>query len=61
MLLPRDETTGRLEFVDEHGTPVGKVHLPNDTQLFGLEKGTVYLQRPVPVATSPSRTPAQSA
>lgn len=61
MLLPRDETTDRLEFVDEHGTPVGKVNRPKDTQLFGLEKGTVYLQRPVPVAIAPSGTPAQAA
>ncbi len=61
MLLPRDDTTDRLEFVDEHGTPVGKVNLPKDPQLFGHEKGTVYLQRPVPVTISPSGSPAQAA
>jgi hypothetical protein len=61
MLLPTNETKDRLEFVDERGLPVGKVNLPRDPQLFGLEKGTVYLQRPIPIADPPSRGPAQVA
>jgi len=61
MLLPTNETTERLEFVDERGLPVGKVNLPRNPQLFGPEKGTVYLQRPIPVATPSSGNPAQAA
>ncbi len=58
MLLPRDETSDRVEFVDERGMPVGKVNLPMNPQLFGLEKGTVYLQRRIPAGAPPSGNPA---
>ena len=61
MLLPTNQTKDRQEFVDERGLPVGKVNLPRDPQLFGLEKGTVYLQRPIPVAAPASGNPAQAA
>jgi hypothetical protein len=61
MLLPTNATTDRMEFIDERGLPAGKVNLPRDPQLFGLEKGTVYLQRPIPVAAPASGSPAQAA
>jgi len=48
MLLARQETIEKLEIVDEHGTPVGSVTRPSDPRLFGTEKGTVYLDRPLP-------------
>jgi len=48
MLLARHETTEKLEIFDEQGRPVGSVTLPGDPRLFGSEKGTVYLDRPLP-------------
>ena len=48
MLLARHETIERLEVFDERGHPVGSVTLPSDPRLFGSEKGTVYLDRPLP-------------
>ena len=61
MLLPTNATSDRMEFIDERGQPVGKVSLPRDPQLFGLEKGTVYLQRPIPIAAPSSGNPSQAA
>ena len=62
MLLARNETTGSFEVYDEQGFPVGRVTLPTDTRLFGMDTGTVYLQRPLlqPVQVRP-RGPAQAA
>lgn len=55
MLSARHETTDRLEVYDERGLPVGSVNLPScDTQLFGADQGTVYLQRPTPVLPAPA-------
>ena len=48
MLLARHETVDKLEITDEHGAPLGSVTLPSDPRLFGSEKGTVYLDRPLP-------------
>jgi hypothetical protein len=48
MLLARHETIETLEIVDEGGRPVGSVTMPSDPRLFGAEKGTVYLARPLP-------------
>jgi hypothetical protein len=48
MLLARHETVETLEVVDEQGRPMGSVTLPSDPRLFGSEKGTVYLNRPLP-------------
>ncbi len=61
MLLPTNEPNDRTEFVDDRGTPAGRVNLPRKQQLFGLEKGTVYLQRPIPVATPSSGSPTRTA
>lgn len=60
MLLARHETTDKLEIIDEHGVPVGSVMLPSDPRLFGTEKGTVYLDRPLPHLPESAR-PAQAA
>jgi len=48
MLLTRRETTEKLEVIDERGIPMGSVTRPSDPRLFGSEKGTVYLDRPLP-------------
>ena len=49
MLVPRPETTERLQIVDDvRGTAIGRVNLPSDPRPFGVEKGTVYLERQVP-------------
>ena len=48
MLLTRHETTEKLEVIDERGIPMGSVTRPSDPRLFGSEKGTVYLNRPLP-------------
>ncbi len=51
MLLARQEIhehAEKLEITDEHGVPLGSVTLPSDPRLFGSEKGTVYLDRPLP-------------
>lgn len=48
MLLARRETTEKLEIFDERGVPMGSVTRPSDPRLFGSEKGTVYLDRPLP-------------
>jgi hypothetical protein len=48
MLLARHETIETLEIFDERGRTVGSVTLPSDPRLFGSEKGTVYLNRPLP-------------
>ena len=61
MLLPTNEPNDRMEFVEDRGTPAGRVNLPRQQQLFGLEKGTVYLQRPIPVAKPSSGSPTQAA
>jgi hypothetical protein len=60
MLLARHETTDTLEIFDERGRPVGSVTLPSDPRLFGSEKGTVYLNRPLPHLPESSR-PAHAA
>jgi hypothetical protein len=60
MLLARAETRDDMEIFDERGNPVGRVILPTDTRLFGPDKGTVYLQRPIP-AESPSGHSARAA
>ena len=60
MLLARHETIDRLEIFDERGRPQGSVTLPSDPRLFGSEKGTVYLDRPLPHLPE-SDNPAQAA
>ena len=60
MLLARLETTERLEVYDERGCPVGSVTMPSDPRLFGPEKGTVYLNRPLPLQSGPP-SPAHAA
>jgi hypothetical protein len=49
MLLARHHTTEGLEIFDERGMPLGSVTLPTDPRLFGLDKGTVFLNRTPPV------------
>lgn len=61
MLLPTNEPNDRTEFVEDRGTPAGRVSLPRKQQSFGLEKGTVYLQRPIPVTTPSSGSPTRTA
>lgn len=60
MLLARHETIDTLEVFDERGRAVGSVTLPSDPRLFGAEKGTVYLARPLPIIPASPR-PAQAA
>ena len=60
MLLARSETGDGMEIYDEKGRPVGRVNLPTDARLFGPDRGTVYLQRPIPTET-PSGHSAQAA
>lgn len=60
MLLARPETIERLEVFDERGHAVGSVTLPSDPRLFGAEKGTVYLARPLPSVSESPRS-AQAA
>ena len=58
MLVPRPETTERLQIVDdERGTSIGRVNLPSDPRLFGVEKGTVYLERQVPALPAAGSRP----
>lgn len=57
MLLPKPETSDRMEIVDEQGTSVGKVNLPSDPGLFGFERGTVYLERRIPSLPLPETRP----
>ncbi len=54
MLLPRDETTDRLEFVDEYGTPVGNVNRPKDPRPFRHSRPGRLTRRTV----LPGRSPA---
>lgn len=61
MLLPTNEPTERLEFRDDHGAPAPKLSLPRNPPSFGLEKGTVYLQRSIPVAVPPSGSARRTA
>ena len=60
MLLPRDETTDRPESIDDRETSIRRVSLPSNSRGFGLEKGTVYLQRPIPVTTPSAGSPART-
>lgn len=60
MLLAKHETVDKLAITNEHGIPVGSVTLPSDPRLFGTEKGTVYLDRPLPHLPE-SDNPAQAA
>jgi hypothetical protein len=48
MLQARHETIEKLEVFDERGRAVGSVTLPSDPRMFGAEKGTIYLARPLP-------------
>ncbi len=57
MLETRNENTEGLEVFDEKGTPLGRVNLPSDPGLFGAEKGTVYLDRPIPGLARPGMRP----
>ena len=52
MLLARAETREDMDIFDEQGNPVGRVILPTDPRLFGPDRGTVYLQRPIPSETA---------
>jgi hypothetical protein len=61
MLLPRNGSTERIERIDERAVQAGKVDLPGNSQALGLEKGTVYLQRPIPAVAPPVRGPAHAA
>ena len=58
MLMARNEANDRLRVIDEGGRPVGRVTHPLDPRLFGVERGTVYLERPVPPSVCPDRRPA---
>ncbi|HEV8357076.1 MAG TPA: hypothetical protein VGQ17_09970 [Gemmatimonadales bacterium] len=58
--MARTETAERMEVFDEQGHSVGRVTWPTDPRLFGPNKGTVYLQRPLPTEQPASR-PAQAA
>lgn len=60
MLLARHETIDKLEVFDERGRPVGSVMLPSDPGVFGSDKGTVYLMRPLPHFSESAR-PAHAA
>ena len=60
MSLARSETIEQLAIFDERGHPVGRVTRPTDPRIFGPEKGTVYLQRPIPAEPAPGN-PAQAA
>ncbi len=53
MLLARNDANDRLAVFDEGGQPVGRVTLPLDPRLFGVERGTVYLERTVPTVVRP--------
>ena len=59
MLLPRRQNTEALEIYDEQGMPLGSVTRPTDPRLFGMDKGTVFLNRTPPV--SRPKGPAQAA
>ena len=56
----RHEINEKLEVYDERGRAMGSVLLPSDPGLFGMEKGTVYLERPLPSIPESVR-PAQAA
>jgi hypothetical protein len=60
MMLARHDTTDRMELFDEHGRPLGCVTLPSDPRLFGPDKGTVFLNRPLPILPELAH-PAQAA
>ena len=53
MLVARNEAKDELNVVDEGGHQVGRVTLPLDPRLFGVERGTVYLERTVPSGVRP--------
>jgi hypothetical protein len=57
MLQARNEAKDEHNVFDEGGHQVGRVTLPLDPRLFGVERGTVYLERPVPAVVLP---PAKS-
>ena len=48
MLMARHESNENLEIFDEQGVRMGNVTRPDDPRLFGPQKGTVYLNRPLP-------------
>lgn len=60
MLLARNDTIETLEIIDERGHAVGSVTKPSDPRLFGSDKGTVYLARPLPSLTAAAHS-AQAA
>ncbi len=60
MLQARLESDDNLEIFDEQGVRMGNVTRPDDPRLFGSEKGTVYLNRPLPHLPESSR-PAHAA
>ena len=49
MLQPRRQNPEELEICDERGIPLGSVTLPTDPRLFGVDKGTVFLNRTPPL------------
>jgi len=53
MLQTRNEAKDELNVFDQGGQPVGRVTFPLDPRLFGVERGTVYLERPVPAVVHP--------
>jgi len=59
-MLARQEIIEKLEVYDERGRPVGSVKLPSDPGVFGPEKRTVYLERPLPSIPESVR-PSQAA
>jgi hypothetical protein len=61
MLLARNEAKDELNVVDEGGHQVGRVTLPLDPRLFGVERGTVYLERPIPSGVRPPAKVAAAA
>jgi len=52
-MSPRRINSEALEILDEKGVTLGSVTLPTDPRLFGADKGTVYLKRPVPTMDAP--------
>ena len=59
-MSPRRINSEALEILDEKGVTLGSVTLPTDPRLFGADKGTVYLKRPVPTMDAPGG-PARAA
>lgn len=51
----------RFEVFDDNGRRLGSVTSPREPGMFGPEKGTVYLRRPLPVIVPKPATPPRPA